>query len=773
MKYLKNFLKLAGIIAIPVLSNAQTPILLKPSDGLPGTQSIIRLPQTDHEVLENYTEGLFNPINPVTVNGRNTRGNDVLKTSSADEILAPGEKMYFYVNTQDKTLEYHAPNYTIDPICYTAINRAPKWIRQDLLYQFRRLHKYLKDDNYAQIILDAPENLVDEVAWSVAKISYKVLNDSRTYSNMNTLIRNAQLIYDIADSLKFVKLVEYGNFASGDYYTTTKYRIRNGASGTYSWVEVPKDIYYKYVVNPKIDQEGLYTTDNTGSAEQRSYGYFWREYLWFNPSKTYDYTKLNITTAYGSIDTIQRFGALIQEPDHLWDRVETYYLFNRTFKPTDHAMDKLGHWASRAIPLTANLPRAFQPNQTAYEHNGNCLEDAILCAAACRTALIPIVYLNAIGEDHAYGSFWDQGWHHFEFFRGGFDPNINAQYRGMTNLVGDGSYGWTTSFVRGVESDGSGSNHTKEYTVKNGQATIEISVADANGNPVDGAKVVLWSKGSSWVSNIGFLSTSHTGIVREKVGAGKEYAYQVYHPAFGWMPSSTQAYYLTPQNVKAVKDNEYKVSANLTGTMPSIALSNKLEVPATSNYGVHLTFETREIITGTYADINQSEFGVFDSIGITSVFICNDSNFQKYNSGQAFDAYQVNLRIVAGNMQIPLPAEGKWYVILSNELLKANYQSVKATCELTSNASYSGISNEMQPSVSVFPNPVTRNLIISNPAGVKDIRIVDMFGRIVYILPNNATIWTPDESLSDGIYYLLYSDSGRTFTEKLVLNRNF
>jgi hypothetical protein len=208
--------------------------------------------------------------------------------------------------------------------------------------------------------------------------------------------------------------------------------------------------------------------------------------------------------------------------------------------------------------------------------------------------------------------------------------------------------------------------------------------------------------------------------------------------------------------------------------MPSLLLANNLTVPATADYGVHIQFETKEIVTGTYADINQSEFGRFDSTGITSVFICDEANFQKYTSGQNFDAYQANLRIVAGNMQIPLPSSGKWYVILSNELLKANYQNINVTCELTSNASYSGISSEWdKPSVQIFPNPITSVLRISNPNKVKDIRIVDMFGRIVYNLPNYSTTWLPDESLADGIYYLLYSDSGRTFSEKLVLNRDF
>lgn len=773
---MKNFLRYLKIILIatfPIVVSAQTPVLLKQASGLPGTESIIRLPQTNNDVIENKNEGKFIPINSVIINGRNTRGNDVLKTVSAEDILAPGEKMYFYINTQDQTLQYNAPAYTIDPLCYTAMNRAPKWLRSELLYQFRRLHKFMKDDNYAQVIIDAPEKLVDEVAWCVANLSYKVLNDSRSYANMNSLIKNAQLIYDIADSLKYVQLVEHGTFASGDYYTTTKYRIKNGS--TYSWIETPRDIYYKYIVNPKIDQEGIYAQDDASNTGQRTYGYFWREYLWSNPNNSFDYAKLNIHTSIGSIDTIQRFGSIMKQPDYLWDRVETYFPFKRPFNQTDYALNILGNWASMAIPLTADNPRAFQPNQTAFEHNGNCLEDAILCAAACRTALIPIVYLNETGEDHAFGSFWDQGWHHFEFFRGGFDPNIQAGIRGITNLTGDGSYGWTTSYVRGVESDGSSTNHTAQYTVKNGTAILEVNIADANGNPVDGAKVILAvNSGSGFVTNVAYFPSNYTGTITEMVGAGKQYAYQVYHPVFGLLPDASHVYLITPQNVNAVKDQIYKATTNYTSLMPGLLLGNQLTVPSTSNYGIHIQFNTKEIVTGTYADVNQSEFGHFDTIGITSVFICDETNFQKYTSNQTFDAYQVNLRVVAGNMQIPLPAEGKWYVILSNELLKSNYQYINATCELTSNSSYSGInSTPANPTVQIYPNPVTSELYISNPNKVNDIRIIDMFGKVVYILPNGATSWVPEESLADGIYNLQYYFSGRIFSKKLVLNRHY
>jgi len=113
----------------------------------------------------------------------------------------------------------------------------------------------------------------------------------------------------------------------GDYYTTTKYKIKN-KKGDMVWVEVPRDFITNILSIPKIDQEGFYTMDNTSNTEQRTYGYFWREYLWYNPIKSVDYTKLNITSSRGTIDTIQKVWLHhAATRGNLWDSLETYWLF--------------------------------------------------------------------------------------------------------------------------------------------------------------------------------------------------------------------------------------------------------------------------------------------------------------------------------------------------------------------------------------------------------------------------------------------------------------
>lgn len=297
-------------------------------------------------------------------------------------------------------------------------------------------------------------------------------------------------------------------------------------------------------------------------------------------------------------------------------------------------------------------------------------------------------------------------------------------------------------------------------------ASVIINVADKDGKPVDGAKVALWCNpgpyGAGWVSNIAYLFTDFTGTIKATVGAGKAYAYQVYHLDFGYLPSSTHATVLN-SGLTAVKNQTYTTTVNFTDkTMPVIQINNQLTVPVTANYGVHLNFEAKDILIGTYADVDQSEFGHFDTVGITSVFICDSINYQKYSTNQSFDAYQVNLHVASGNMQIPLPAEGKWYVILSNDLLKSNYQNINAQCELTG-IKKSSPSNEIR----AYPNPFKEKILIELPEGFEKGQILDIMGRIMTEFNGENYTWKPDEAIMTGVYIIKAWKSKKIIQKKL------
>jgi hypothetical protein len=781
------------IVCISGKVRGQSPIQQNSSPADPQFRGIYHLPETI-----TVLQGIVEPDKNAFYTGYNfdkaiqtaNRSNDIIATGTGKDFLLPGEYSYFKVNTNTQNVTYYPLNYNLHSSCQDAINRAPDWLEKDLILQFRKLKRFNLDDDYAKLILDADANMVDEVAFQVAHIAVETLASTRFKANKELIIKNAQHIYNVVDSLKYVRLKEYGDFSTGDYYTTSEYRVKKGTNGDTVWTEIPRDIYYWYVVHPKIDREALAIQDN---SSDRTYGYFYKDYIWYNPDSVYDYRHVDTTMVY--VDayktympgiykgdsahkhrflTLDRFGELMQKPEILWNRNQTYYPFLRPYKNSDHALDVLGNWASRAIPvITDGKNRPFQPNQGLYEHNGNCHEDAILIVAACRTALIPVVHRNSSGEDHAWAAIFDEDWYHYEFFRGGLDISINEQFRGMTNLLKGGSYGWTTSVVHASRSDGFLHNHTSYYTDK--KATLHIKVSDKNGVPVDNANIILWCNpgpyGPGWKNQIGYFWTGFDGVLDIEVGAGKQYAYQIYHPNYGYLPNQTQGTLITTSN--AVDGQTYNVTAQYTEKeMPLISM-NSTNTPDTADYAVFLDIHADEIVSGINSTgYNKDKFTLWqEDKGSLAFFICDYDNFQKFKNKQSFDAWE-GLQRGWKNIKASLPAAGEYYVVLSNGVNSQNIQYFEADCDLISDAGFVG-KNKQAPlmDMHISPNPFTDQCTISFNTLADKVIIHDIFGRIIYSRENTDLIqWAPEASLPKGIYILKAIRGQDQISKKLLYN---
>ncbi len=169
-----------------------------------------------------------------------------------------------------------------------AIKRAPKWLREDLA---RNMVLLSKDNQirYGKLILSVKDpNQVDEVAFLVARIPPQELQAKTFVPQL--ILDNAAAIYDHAKHLPYVELVEVGQAGKDDdYYTTARYTgLRNGKE--VHW-KLPRDIYYWYVVHPKLDAEKLtYVDPATGDPAPAPKGVFWRNYLWSGGKVRDNYT---------------------------------------------------------------------------------------------------------------------------------------------------------------------------------------------------------------------------------------------------------------------------------------------------------------------------------------------------------------------------------------------------------------------------------------------------------------------------------------------------
>ena len=709
--------------------------------------------------------------------------NDVLVSYTRTEVLFAGEYAAFELNTQNQQINYIPPVYTLAADCYTALNKVPIWIRSDLLRQFRKLSVSHYDDDYAQVINSAPDNITDEVAFVIANLPTEALKDSRLRLDKQLIVRNAQFIYDVVDSLQYVRLKEYGSLTAKDYYTTTEYRVVNGAGSTDTiWVEIPRDIYYWYVVHPKLQYEGVYATDDVSNTGQRTYGYFWRQFLWYNPNPSFNYMPVNKTTSYGTVASVPRFNEIAKMAKVLWNRDDSkYFFFNRPYLASNSALDLIGNWASHTIPVDATNPRTVQPNQCAIKHEGNCGEDSYLLGAAARTALIPTMLQGTDGEDHLWCSIWDayanKSWHHYEFFRGGLMRD--NQGWGFTSLMRNGSYessGWVISLINSYRPDNWSFGRTSDYT---DTCTLKITIRDKKGNPVDGARILLYCKPGPYYNlnwqKAGYGWTDSKGIVTFTVGDGKQYSYQVYHSKFKYLPNATEAYAITTSNTK--KNMTYTSEATYKNdSIPEFRLVNNSYVPEAGNYGAHISWTVNEIVHGVNDGDGQK--GVFSytepDYGSASVFLCDETNYNNFITNKPFDAYVFLARIQAGNLYLPLPSDGKWYVILSNKLMTVNSQLVHATCELTQNAVVSDIKEAKQEGndeISVYPNPFNNRCHINVPESVKKVEIFDLLGKKIETINHSPFSWTPSADLSGGIYIINCSGANFNTSTRVIYSK--
>ena len=179
----------------------------------------------------------------------------------------------------------------IMPQAEDALLLVPEWLRMDVYDMFVRMTSSQQQD-FGQLLLDITDpKLIDEVAFTIAHSSKGVL----TRGDPQIYVRNAELLYQIDAEIAYADIVDHGTPGEDpDYYSTVRYStIRDGVMGQY---ELPRDIYYWFVVHPKHGDEDP-SMSPTITDRTSTYGYLWREYLFYSPSEEYDYTNYFVNKA--------------------------------------------------------------------------------------------------------------------------------------------------------------------------------------------------------------------------------------------------------------------------------------------------------------------------------------------------------------------------------------------------------------------------------------------------------------------------------------------
>ena len=704
-------------------------------------------------------------------------------------ILLNGECVIFEVNGTTVRLDTsHFETFSSE--IETAIKRTPAWLHEDLRFKFRVITNASQRTKMVNLLNSTEKKYLDEVAFVLAHLPNEVLNSSRFANDWNYLIENAKMIYTYADSLKYVNLVEVGDTNSGNWYTTTEYKIKQG--GNYTWRKIDNYYYYMFIVMPKLQQEGVFVADNTSSTDQRTWGYAWRDYLWNNPDTTYNYMPVNIPYTC-SVTSIPRLGEIMQEPDYLWDEQKAYYFFNRAFGANDDALNKLGNWASRSIPYdvtneTDNKVRPSQPNQIIMKHIGNCHEDALLVAAAARTCLIPLMHISDNCDDHVWGMFHDGGkdtWSHYEFFRGGCSPG-RPNLWGATNIKFGFGYGWTSSLVQGYVPDGTMINVSDYYSKDKPSARLKLKVTDSKGNPVDGARIQLYSTntqyGKEYIMSAGYLWTDSKGEIDELIGTQKKYYMKIDHPKFGAFPQTSGEVFVMV-NTTTVSGREYSYNYTFPTSPARTTITDKQE-EFDAEKSLKIDFLAKNITTGVNpADWQRSTFyEKTEKDALITAYIVKESEIAKFKSGNNTAVAQYGVSFLpSGKYNIPLFKGEKTYIVLMNNSNYTNAVELFYTSDLSfvdsvnfkihNTTDIKKYDFDLSKSVQIYPNPTSDQIMISFADQINTsfkVTFFDITGQVLKSVDNQHIISISE--LSAGMYFVKIQTETGIITKKIIKN---
>ncbi len=569
----------------------------------------------------------------------------VPKTLSMDydkpwRIVPPQRAYVLKINSQNESLEEINFPFNLLQESKIAIKLTPKWLRPALCDNLRRLSVYIQQ-KYANLIINTPWYKRDEVAFAVAHLAPQTLSGMEE----EILDVNAHYIYKVDPLLQYVDLAEYGSEENEDWHTTTKYRVLQ--DGDSVWVEIPRDIYYWWIVMPKL-------TDERPSMGRDVYDEFWRQHLWENADEGFPVLKKVLKNTKIMWDCQEHKWRNEDQDDNKYDFADSLF-----------AIQVVGRWTAHTIEKKNNDQlRPVQPNVILHHHNGNCGENQDLMNAGCRTALLPVSSVGSHPGDHVWNElYWDDEWWYLQI-----DWDC-----GPTRLNQSKSYpkkglitGWRGDVYRWQVND--------RY---NDVCNLNLSVVDSNGAPVDGAEVTLFSAShkdpTAEELYLGATSYADTdGILRTNLGLGITYGFRV-DAQVGHVPKKSNHI----QSILAdslPEENGATINAKVVMPleMPKEPEATDIEHTGGELYKVSIDYETpyRILYGGGYWQANyyfdDFEWHDFREGGEINFYVCDTSNYELYRQGEPFEAYEVITKSTEGNLEFYLPEEEDYYLIFSN-----------------------------------------------------------------------------------------------------------
>jgi len=582
--------------------------------------------------------------------------------------IPPGEAIILKYDSANSSIKQYAISYFVNltDSAKLAIEKAPSWLKCDLRDVLAQISSQYQN-KWAKCILEANDPYIDEIVFSIANLSPEYLQSPYAYPEMFT--KNAEYIYKYDSLFKYVEIKNYGNsITGGDYYSTAVYKIQDSATGPVYDYEIPKDIYYWYVVHPELTDEipGFIDPAVVGSNSNPAAslttpaaGKFWREYI-INHGDPLIPKDANVYAA-GFVSEASYRGLSMHMLDTLAN-IDTSFYDNfpisgqATQYTRPHVIACIDRYILSTMFFTSLTERPHQPVRILKWGIGRCGEFEDLTLAVGRSSLIPSAGIEGISGDHVWNAFYFKGrWIPWEPVNGSVDCSLYA-----TDTAKFAS-------VSRVRSDEVLYDALSDYS--NIYGTIRIKVTDKNNKPVDGAYVCLYvsnSDGNIYLDNA--RTSDCNGIAEFKVSESKHYYGQVY--AFG---TSVPAGNFVNNVVNSVVpfqtyNSTFKFTGNAIPEFKIIADNN----PISENPNKKITFDLAvedEYIFGRafWSDLGSPQAREHRNTGVpVSFFEINEENFNKFNLYDYFDAYNLKSSITSFDTTIAMPAAGNAYFFIRN-----------------------------------------------------------------------------------------------------------
>ncbi len=695
-------------------------------------------------------------INPVTYQRESWNPVDSIHIES---LLRPGQ--YTGILFNDNQYGGIIDNLEIlDFSAMTALQKVPHWIKADLENVLRQLNPE-KQIIWSNVINNAQDPYIDEIAFCIAHSSVVYLNS--VYSNPQLFIENAQLLYSIDSQLSYVQIIDHGNsMADPDYYSTTKYRKMDN-EGNITEIEVPKEIYYWYIVHPKTSDEiPAYidpnivennSTHNNNIVDEPT-GKFWRQYFF-----------------YESENNFPILGSMLDSCQVVWNPSNS----------SSSAIHTIQAWINNVMDFDSNTERPHQPMRILRKGIGRCGEHGDMTIAATRSALIPCTSIVSASTDHVWNEFWDDGWHHWE----PVNNDINNP------LVYENGWGKVFGSVFEQRSDGYLQAVTDRYS--SGVSTINLHVFDNNQNPIDGASVILAINDNGSIRFDMLNYTDNEGYTQFIVGDNRHYYVRV-NSLVGSNPLISSQYLNVVDN--SVNGEIYNFQV-VIDTVMALYDNTQITTPADDldDYRISISFNSpSQVISGFTAwdDINVvGENAVFykklDYQGKANVqYLHMDQLFGYQLMTYPYESFDSQFNVSQNSSVFNIPQNYPCYAGIDTYGNLKNLQLINGSIILE----HYSVGNHDNPinltSLKLnqnYPNPFNPSTTISFTLTKKDFTEISIYntkGQKVRKLSSDyfhegthQLIWNGNDDngskVSSGIYFLQLKTDNKVLTKRMLL----